>query len=128
MLSNEISETITNAQAMALATRGEADSNVVPVSVVEIHDDQIVLFDFFMGKTVQNLQTDPQVAFTAWSGLQGVQVKATARYETTGELYENAVSRMQERFPERTLRGLIILTPTSIYDISAGVTAGTQLV
>jgi predicted pyridoxine 5'-phosphate oxidase superfamily flavin-nucleotide-binding protein len=118
---------IATAEAKALATSGPQGINVVPVSVVEIENSTVVLYNFFMGKTVENICHTPTVAFTAWSGLSGIQIKATADYQTSGELYAKAKVEMQKRFPDRTLHGIILLTPTAIYDISAGEQAGRLL-
>ncbi len=127
-MQESIKEAITSASAYALATVGPHGVNVVPVSVVEVVGDEIHLFNFFMHKTVDNLCTDQQVAFSCWNGLSGVQVKAIAAYVTEGELYEAAVDTMKTRFPERTLAGVIVLKPVSVYDISADAEkAGVQL-
>ena len=106
--------------AHALATAGPHGVNVVPVSVVELIDDEIHLYDFFMQKTAENLQAKSQVALTCWQGFRGVQVKAEAVYDTEGEVFDEAVALMKERFPDRTLRAVIRLTPTVVYDISPG--------
>lgn len=129
MLTPAITTTLTTAEAKALATTGPHGVNVVPVSVLEVADDTIYLYDFFMGKTVENLISEPAVALSAWSGLAGVQIKATAAYQSDGAVFEAAVPAMRERFPERTLRGVIALTPTTVYDVSANTEqAGTVLV
>ena len=128
MLTSEIQNQITNADARALATTGPRGVNVVSVSVVAVTAEAIYLYDFFMGKTSENLQAESSVALAVWSGLVGVQVKATAEYVTTGDMFDAATTEMLERFPDRTLRGVIVLTPQTVYDISAGETAGTQLV
>lgn len=127
LLNQTIIEAITGAEAKALATSGPEGLNVVPVSVVELHGNAIHLFDFFMDKTVKNLLVEPTVALTAWAGLSGVQVRATATYSVDGEIFTAAEVKMKEQFPERTLRGVIILMPTAVYDISAGAEAGKQL-
>lgn len=128
MLENSITETIMSATAKALATTGPHGVNVVPVSVVQIHADKVYLYDFFMQKTIANIQASPTVALSAWNGLSGVQVKATAVYITTGTIYQQAVHTMQQQFPDRTLRGVIELTPTAVYDVSADVQkAGTHI-
>lgn len=125
---SDITEIIKKADAKALATYGLHGVNVVPVSVVTVLDESIHLYDFFMGKTVENLRHSPQIAFTAWSGLVGVQVKATATYHDSGVEFEEAVLSMKDKFPDRVLRGLIKLTPTVVYDVSAGLdTAGVVL-
>lgn len=104
----------------ALATTGPHGVNVAPISVVELRGDEIHLYDFFMHKTAENMQAEPQVAFTSWQGFHGVQVKANAVYETSGEVYEAAVVEMKQRFPDRTLHAVIRLIPTAIYDVTPG--------
>lgn len=114
-----IIDQVLNAEARALATTGPHGVNVVPVSVVEVEEGSIRLFNFFMQKSVENLLAEPEVALTCWSGLEGVQVKATAAYLTEGELFAAKVAEMKERFPSRTLAGVIELTPTAVFDVSA---------
>lgn len=109
---------IENADAKALATYGPAGLNVVPVSVVTLTSFAIQLYNFFMDKTVANLAANGEVSLTAWRGLHGVQVRGTAEYLTDGEAFAAAVSEMRARFPERTLAGVIHITPTTIFDVS----------
>jgi hypothetical protein len=128
-MDQHIIDQIINADSRALATTGPHEVNVVPVSVVAVHDNQIYLYNFFMKKTVENVRTEPYVALTCWKGLEGIQVKATALYVTEGELFNDAKEAMLTRFPDRTLGGVVILTPQHVYDISAdGARAGRVLV
>lgn len=119
-MTEQIQRIITGSGAHALATTGPHGVNVVPISVVELRSDEIHLYDFFMHKTAENILAEAQVAFTSWQGFRGVQVKATAVYETEGGVYEVAVTEMKQRFPDRTLRAVIRLTPTEIYDVAPG--------
>ena len=128
IITSNYKEIITGAEARALATFGPHRVNVVPISVVDVTDEQICLYNFFMGKTIENLLAEPAVAFTVWKGLCGIQIKATATYITSGLAFEAATSAMKVRFPDRTLSGLIFLIPTAVYDIGAGANAGVQLV
>lgn len=120
MISEKIADSILNAEAKALATTGPNGVNVVPVSVVKLEGDSIYLYNFFMGKTVENLVTEERVALTCWSGLEGVQVKAKAEYHATDKIFEEAEVEMKEQFPDRVLKGVIVLKPHSVYDISVG--------
>lgn len=120
MFSSTVRDILTTATAKALATNGSADINVIPVSMIKVNDDTIWLFDFFMDKTAQNLRTNTQVALTAWTDMKGVQVKADAQYITDGDEFTEAVAWVKEQNPARTVKGLIILTPTKIHDISPG--------
>lgn len=120
MFSSTIRDVLTTANAKAFATNGIAGINVVPVSMIRVNDDTIWLFDFFMDKTVQNLHTNTQVALTAWTDMKGVQVKAGAQYCTEGDAFMEAVAWVKEQNPARFVKGLIILNPTKIHDISPG--------
>jgi Pyridoxamine 5'-phosphate oxidase len=120
MFSSTVIDILTTATAKAFATNGNAGINVIPVSMIKVNDDTIWLFDFFMDKTAQNLYTDTQVALTAWTDMKGVQIKASANYCTEGDAFTEAVIWVKEQNPARIVKGLIILTPTKIHDISPG--------
>lgn len=126
-MKQNIEDIITNSESAALATMGPNGLNVVPISVFSVQGEEIHLYDFFMKKTSENIKAEPKVALTCWKGFVGVQVKATVEYETIGPDYEAAVVEMKERFPERTLAGLIRLTPTAVYDVAPGTTGENML-
>lgn len=109
-----------SAEAKALATIGQHGVNVVPVSMIRIVDSEIWLFDFFMDKTTENIKEKPTVALTAWTDMTGIQMKADITYITEGEDFEEAIAWVKEQNPERVVKSLLKLTPTSIYDISPG--------
>lgn len=127
MLTKDIIDALQNAGARALATTGPHGVNVVPVSVIHTSETEIHLFDFFMGKTVENLKVESSVALTAWSGLVGIQIKGESEYVESGEMFDSYAVEMKERFPERTLHGVIVIKPSYLYDISAGSEAGRLL-
>jgi len=122
MLSQKIISAVTNAEAKALATYGPRGINVVPVSVVAVTQESITLYDFFMGKTIENILSDSQVALSCWSGLSGVQIKGAGSYITTGAEFEKATTQMLEQFSTRVLKGLVKIIPVAVYDVSADVT------
>lgn len=127
MLTEHIISTLVDAEGKALGTTGPHGVNVVPVSGLKVTDDTVVLFDFFMHKTIENLQAEPEISLAAWIGFKGIQLKATAEYLDEGPLFEDAVERMKTDFPDRTLDGIILLRPHTVYDISTGPNAGTLL-
>ncbi len=90
-ISPNIASFLSSAEAKAMATNGPSGINVVPVSMIKVADEAIWLFDFFMDKTVKNIQTEPKVALTAWTGMTGVQIKGVITYITSGEDFEEAV-------------------------------------
>ncbi|MAZ29870.1 hypothetical protein CL655_01165 [bacterium] len=119
-LSNKVIETLTTATAKALATTGPDGVNVVPVSMIKVNDDSIWLFDFFMDKTTINVAANSTVALTAWTDMVGVQIKAEAEYVTKGTLFEEATAWVKTQNPERVTKGLLVLKPTAVFDISPG--------
>ncbi|MCB9810381.1 pyridoxamine 5'-phosphate oxidase family protein [Candidatus Nomurabacteria bacterium] len=119
-MQQEIKTVIENFASAALATNGPEGLNVVPISVVNVRGDEIHLYDFFMNRTAKNIKASSLVAFTCWRDFVGVQVKAEVVYETEGEDFDLAVKEMKERFPDRTLSGLIRLTPVEVYDVAPG--------
>lgn len=111
---------ILQAEAKVLATIGVNNVNVVPVSTIRCVEGKIWLFDYFMNKTVVNINDRPQVALTCWSGMQGYQLKGRAQYVRSGEAYETACDIVKELNPDRLLQGLIIIDANEIFSVSPG--------
>jgi len=127
MLSPKIIDAIMNAEAKALATYGKRGINVVPVSVVSVSPESVILYNFFMGKTIENILSNNLVSLSCWFGLAGVQIKGTVTYTTTGMEFEQAKVLMLEQFPTRVLKGIVTIIPSEVYDISADVTKAGNL-
>lgn len=108
------------APAKALATTCLENINVVPVSMIRVNESNIWLFDFFMNKTARNACTSATCALTAWEGMKGVQIKGEIAYITEGELFDESVNWVKTQNPDRIVKGLIIIEPTVIFDISPG--------
>ena len=118
-LSQTITDMVMHADAKALATYHENNLNVVPVSTMKVVDDQIILVNYFMGKTLENIKQNSRVALACWKGIQGLQIKGTIEYLQVGELYEEITSWVAEILPDRMVKGILVLTPKEIFDISA---------
>lgn len=101
----------------ALATSGPHGLNVVPVSAIRIVDEYIYLFDFFMNKTRENVQQQPEVSLTAWRGLDGYQIKAECSYEDSGPHFDHAKSWCTQQFPTRSLHAVLVLTPKEVCSV-----------
>jgi predicted pyridoxine 5'-phosphate oxidase superfamily flavin-nucleotide-binding protein len=115
----EISDTLVLADSKALATYGPLGINVVPVSTLYMTPaGEIVLVNYFLKKTLQNILEHPEVALTCWSGMAGYQIKGTVVYITDGVLFEDIKNRVYQTLPERVVKGILVLTPREIHDIS----------
>ena len=115
-----VKDTILNAEAKALATYGPAGINVVPVSMIRIKDTTIDLFDFFMNKTMQNLDQTSSVALVCWSNLEGVQVKGVVTQIKNGPDFDEAKQWVQTQNPDRVLQTVLRVAPQELFDISPG--------
>lgn len=116
-LSDEQVDFILNAESKAFATYG-LDVNVVPVSTVFVFDNRIILVDYFMNKTTENLDTYPWASLVCWSGLEGFQVKGHVKYVTSGVLFDNIKNKIAMDLPDRVVKGVILIEPATLYDVS----------
>ncbi len=122
------SEILLTAEGKALATYGEGGVNVVPVSTIRLIGEEIVLVNYFLNKTLSNLKANPEVALACWKGFAGYQIKGQARYETEGEIFDEIVVWIKEILPDRTVKGIIVIKPAEVFDITASSTRAGQVV
>ncbi len=116
-IDEHIEKFILSADSKALATYG-VDINVVPVSSIKIVDGNIWLINYFMDKTLANILNNQSVALVCWKKMMGYQIKGTIKYKTKGDDFNNALLWIKEILPDRIVKGLLILKPDKIYDIS----------
>lgn len=115
----KIIDVIENAEGKALATHVPDCLHVVPVSTVKVKNNQILLVNYFMGKTLKNIQENPGVSLACWRGLEGYQIKGTVQYVTEGDIFDSMKAMVYEMLPDRVVKGVLILTPAEVYDVSA---------
>lgn len=118
-LTEQMIDIIENAEGKALATAVPGCLHVVPVSTVKVDDDKIILVNYFMGKTLENIHSNPDVSLACWRGLDGFQIKANVEYLTDGDDVDTIKSWVAEILPDRTVQGILVLTPYEVYDVSA---------
>ncbi len=109
---------ILSADAKALATHGDTGVHVVPVSTIKVVDGNIWLMNYFMGQTMRNIEVNSAVSLVCWKGLAGYQIKAETLYKTTGDEFDQAKAFVGEILPDRVLKGLLILVPTMVLDVT----------
>ena len=117
-ISPQIIEEILQSDSKALATYGKHGLNVVPVSTLRIVDGKVLLMNYFLDKTLENIIENPNVAISCWKGLKGYQIKGVIEYIDNGTVFDEAKEWVDQNVSNRTLKGLLIMTPEKIYDIS----------
>ena len=122
-------ELLLDAEGKALATTDALGGvHVVPVSTVRVEEGKIILVNYFLGQTLTNLKANPKVALAFWKRLSGYQVKGVASYQEEGELFEITKAWVGQILPDRVVKGIVVITPEQIFNISAGPEAGKEVV
>lgn len=117
-MEKHIENFILSADSKAFATYSDQGINVVPVSSLKVVDGNIWLINYFMDKTLSNIERNPEVSLVCWRKMMGYQIKGEVSYETQGESFDLAVDWIKSILPDRVVKGLIILKPKEIYDVS----------
>lgn len=118
-LPEQIIDIVLNADGKALATYYKDCVNVIPVSSIKIVEDKIWLINYFLDKTLQNIINNPRASLVCWKGLEGYQIKTRVTYVTGGDAFAEAKQWIAKILPERVVKGLLILEPTEVFDVSA---------
>jgi predicted pyridoxine 5'-phosphate oxidase superfamily flavin-nucleotide-binding protein len=100
-------------QFLNLATvSGESVPNVAPKFMLSYTDTEIVLADYTIAKTFENIKKNPAVAIPVMDevSLNGYQIKGRARVVTGGKEHAKFYEAMQDRIVklsvERIVRGV----------------------
>jgi len=117
-LSQQVIDTLLSADSKAFATIGPNGPNVVPVSTIRIVDGKIWLMNYFFKKTLENLLSDPNVSLVGWKGFDGFQIQGKVLYLTSGSEFQEAKIWVAEQLPDRVVKGLLVLTPEAVYNVS----------
>lgn len=117
-MEKHIENFVVSADSKAFATYSDHTINVVPVSSIKIVEGNIWLINYFMDKTLSNIEKNPEASLVCWRKMMGYQIKGQISYETHGSNFNQAVDWIKSILPDRVVKGLIILKPKEIYDIS----------
>ena len=132
-ITGEMKQVAEKAEAFNVATATKnGEPNVVPISFAKVlSDDELLLMDSFMRKTIENIKANPRVAISVWEerigGSVGYQFKGSARIETSGRVFDEGVRWVRDIEPALSPKAAIIVTVDSIYMTTPGPDAGKQL-
>jgi predicted pyridoxine 5'-phosphate oxidase superfamily flavin-nucleotide-binding protein len=119
----------TKCYAVATATK-DGDPHVIPVAFGKvISDDEILLMDVFMKKTVENIKANPKVAVSIWDmeTLKGYEFKGDASIESSGNVFDEGVQMVKSKMPQLSPRSAVIVKVSSIYVKTPGPDAGKEI-
>jgi uncharacterized protein len=120
----DMKDIATRQSVFILATASkEGKPNAVPIGLGKIiSDDEIMLVNTLMRKSLLNIAENPRAAITFWSMdvHYGYQFKGKAREETSGKNFDGAVEWFKTRFPHSQARSVIIVKVEEVYYIGRG--------
>lgn len=97
-LNERVSALFNKTKNCTLSTNGEYPNTIV-IMFKEINaQGEILLCDVFMNKTLANLEKDAHVSVVVYEGLEGYQIKGTARWTDDADLVG---ARQRQDFPVR---------------------------
>ena len=127
-ITDQMKDIASKAKGFALATATkDGDPHVIPVGFGKVlSDEEVLLINVFMKKTLENIVANPNVAVSVWDydGLKGYEFKGTARIETSGNTFENSVKMVKSVFPQFDAKAAVVVKVDSIYDVTPGPEAG----
>jgi uncharacterized protein len=130
-INDDMKRVVGNAEVFAVATATrDGEPNVVVVSFGKLlSDDEFLLVDNFMKKTIDNIKANPRVAISVWKkgDSEGYQFKGNARIETSGKVFNEGFKMVKSESPELNPVAAVIVKVDSIYLITPGLDAGKQV-
>jgi predicted pyridoxine 5'-phosphate oxidase superfamily flavin-nucleotide-binding protein len=127
-ITDQMKDIASKAKGFALATATkDGDPHIIPVGFGKVlSDEEVLLVNVFMKKTLENIAANPNVAVSVWDydGLKGYEFKGTARIETSGNTFENSVKMVKSVFPQFDAKAAVVVKVDSIYDVTPGPEAG----
>jgi predicted pyridoxine 5'-phosphate oxidase superfamily flavin-nucleotide-binding protein len=129
-ITEEIKEIAAKTKGFAVATTTkDGEPHVVPVGFGKVlSEDELLLVDVFMKKTLENIKANPRVAVSVWDmeSLKGYEFKGTARIETSGKIFDESANMVRSIMPQLSAKGAIIVKVDSIYVRTPGPDAGKE--
>lgn len=117
IISQELKDFFEQVPIMALATVDiNAVPNVVAIASKKIIDDNIIYtIDTFHDKTIENIKQNPKVSIALWKNSEGYQIKGTAKYYSSGKIFDTAKAWIISLKPRKIVKGVIEIKIDSIF-------------
>jgi len=124
-LTSEMKAMFEKQLAVVATASNDGTPNVGPKGSVYVVDDETLAYSEGTGeKTLKNLQVNPRVAVMVLDRekADGYQVKGTAELLNSGDLFEHAARRQEERKRPRP-KYVVKIRIEEIYSVKPGMTA-----
>ena len=123
-LTQDMKDSWAKAEVFMVATiDSDGKPNSVPVGLAKIiAHNEIMVVDNLMVKTRKNIEQNPNVAITCWSGKDGYgyQLKGKARVETPDKFFGNSVKWIKEKGSPSNPKAIIVVRVEEGYYVGKG--------
>ncbi len=130
-ITDRMKQVAENAKVFTVATATQTgEPNVVPIAFAKVlSDDEVLLMDNFMKKSVENIKANPRVAISVWQQgpSEGYQFKGNAKIETSGKVFDDGVNWVRATSPTLSPKAAVIVKVDSIYSITPEPDAGKKV-
>ena len=130
-ITEEMKKVTENTKGFAFATVAkDGNPHVIPVGFGKVlSEDELLLVDVFMNKTLENIKSNPKVAVSAWNmeTLEGYEFKGSARVENSGKVFDDSVKMVKSLLPQLDAKAAVIVKVDSIFIRTPGPDAGKQV-
>lgn len=120
-LAPQVKQLLETQKTWILATAGD-QPNATAVFFTKVRDSELVLYDVFMKKTLENLKQNEKVCINAYifeeGRLEGYQIQGTAKYCTDEDIVKEGntiTSKMN-----LTTKGAVIVSVKEVYNATPG--------
>jgi len=115
--------------AVATATK-DGEPHVIPVAFGKVlSEDELLVVDVFMKKTLENIKANPKIAVSAWDmeSLKGYEFRGSAKIETSGKVFDESANMVKSAMPQLSAKGAVIVKVDSIHVRTPGPDAGKEI-
>jgi len=129
-VTEDIKKSLAEVKIAFLSTAAkDGTPNVVPIGAFKFLDDETLLIsDQFFGKTLKNMEENPQIALTWWSKkTSGFQIKGNITIHTDDEVFKQDVEWMHSIMDTINPKSAIVCKITSVYAVEPGPDAGKKI-
>jgi len=130
-ITSEMKQLAEKARVFTIGTATKnGEPNVIPMTFAKVlSDDEVLLMNNFMNKTIENIAANPRVAISVWKqgDSEGYQFKGSARIETSGKVFDDGVNWVRTASPTLNPKAAVIVKVDSIYSITPGPDSGKKL-
>jgi predicted pyridoxine 5'-phosphate oxidase superfamily flavin-nucleotide-binding protein len=115
METQEIKDKIEKATMAVATVDKEGKPHNIAIMFAKVKENQIVITDNFMKKTIENIKNNPKVSLVFWEGEKGWRIDGNVEYHDSGELLDFVKSLEENK--ELPAKGALVINVEEIKEL-----------